>query len=244
MRAVGGELTLPLAALVGYLLGSLSGARLVGHFTAPGRDLSRTRVTLDGTGESVVTVGVSSSMLLARAGERAGLTAAAIDILKAFTPAMAAHLLWPEGPEDVLAAAGAVVGHVLPVYHRFAGGFGMSPLMGGLLAIDWPSLPTTVGVGAVVGIALGSAYLTTDAWPILVIPWFAWRGDMWGLGFALLANGLYWWKSAVEAVGAARAWRRDPRPWKERIADVKRYPDYSPPEEDGPPAPAGPIGGP
>jgi len=241
---LGGEWSLPLAAAAGYLLGSLSGARIVGRFAAPGRDLSRTRVILDGVGNEVVAVGVSSSMLRARAGDRAGLAAAAIDILKALLPALAARLLWPDGPEDVVAAAAAVIGHVLPIHHRFAGGFGMSPLMGGLLVVDWPSLPITVGVGAVVGIALGSAYLTTDAWPILVIPWFAWRGELWGLGLALVANALYWWKSGREASGAARAWRRDSRPWRKRLADLKHYPHYSALEDDDPGRlPAGPPEG-
>lgn len=231
---MGGELSLPLAAAVGYLLGSLSGARIIGRFTAPGQDMSHTTVTLDGTGAKVVAHGISSSMLRARAGSGPGLAAAAIDILKALLPALAARLLWPDGPEDVLAAAGAVIGHVLPAYHRFAGGFGMSPLMGGLLVVDWPSLPITVGTGAAFGILLGSAYLTTDVWPILVIPWFAWRGDLWGLGLALVANLLYWWTSLPEALGAARAWRRDPRPWKERLRDLQHYPNYSiPTDHDG-----------
>ena len=124
-------LTLIAAAVVGYLAGSLSGARIIGGRRRAG-DLSTTRVVLDGTGSTVENLGVSPSALQARQGARSGLPAGGIDIAKAFIPALIARLIWPDTPEHVVVAAAAFIGHVYPLYHRFVGGFGISPLLGGL----------------------------------------------------------------------------------------------------------------
>ena len=124
------------AAVVGYLVGSVSGARIIGGRHDAG-DLTRTTVVLDGSGSSVETQGVSPSALQARQGARSGLPAGGIDIAKALIPTLIARLIWPEGPQHVVLAGAALIGHVYPVYYRFLGGYGISPLLGGLVIIDW-----------------------------------------------------------------------------------------------------------
>ena len=212
--------------VIGYLIGSISGARMIGARFAEGQDLSRTRVVLDGTGAAVNNRGVSASSLQARVGAPAGLRAGVIDILKAVIPTLAALLIWPGEPAYVLAATGALIGHVYPVYHRFLGGFGISPLIGALLVIDVRSLLISIAVVGMIGLILGSAYIGIEAWPLGLIPFFAIAGDTWELGFVLLANLLYWARSRHEAVGAWHAWRADDRPWAARVRDFKKYPDY------------------
>ncbi len=204
---------------------------MVGRVWAAGLDLSRTKVVLDGTGASVIARGVSPAALQARAGGAGGLRAAAIDILKALLPTLAARLLWPEGPEMFLVAAGALIGHAYPIYHRFIGGFGISPLLGALLVIDWRAPLFAIAVLAVVGFVFGSAYLGIETWPVGLIPWFIWQGDGWGVALAGLANLMYWWRSRSEAMAAARSWRTDERPWRVRVKDFARYPDYEVPSE-------------
>ncbi len=113
-------LTLVGAAVAGYLVGSLSGARIVGRRRAAGA-LERTKVVLDGTGASVEVHGVSASALQARQGARGGLPAGTIDIAKALLPVLVARLLWPDSAEHVVLAGAVLVGHVYPVYHRFVG---------------------------------------------------------------------------------------------------------------------------
>jgi glycerol-3-phosphate acyltransferase PlsY len=223
-------LTLLAAAAVGYLAGSISGARIIGRRIGAG-DLTRSRVVLDGTGASVDTHGVSPSSLQARGGGRAGVPAGAIDILKALVPVLVARLIWPDSPEYIVVAGAALVGHVYPLYHRFVGGYGISPLLGGLVVIDWRSAMVAIAVFALLGLVAGSAYLAIESWPIALIPWFAWHGDGWLLGYALLANALYWWRSRDEAVGALRSFRGDSRPWRRRVADFKHYPDFEVPDQ-------------
>lgn len=222
-------LTLAVAALVGYLLGSLSGARIIGRRRDAG-DLTRTRVVLDGSGSSVETHGVSPSALQARQGGKSGLPAGAIDIAKALLPTLVARLIWPDTPEYVVVAAAALVGHVYPIYYRFVGGYGISPLLGGLVVIDWRAPLVSIALFGVLGLIAGSAYLGIETWPIGLIAYFALWGDGWTVSYALVANVLYWWRSRAEAIGAIRSFARDPRPWRERIGDFKKYPDYEVPE--------------
>jgi glycerol-3-phosphate acyltransferase PlsY len=186
---------------------------------------------LDGTGAAVITRGVSPAALQARSGGAGGLRAGAIDILKALLPTLAARLIWPDGPEMFLVAAGSLIGHVYPIYHRFVGGFGISPLLGALVVIDWRALVVAIAALAILGILFGSAYLGIETWPVGLIPWFIWQGDGWGVGLAALGNLLYWWRSRSEAVAAAGSWRRDERPWRARVKDFARYPDYEVPPE-------------
>ncbi len=144
--------------------------------------------------------------------------------------ALIARLLWPDTPEHVLLAAAALVGHVYPIFHGFLGGYGISPLLGGLMVIDWRAPLVTIALFAMLGLIAGSVFLGIETWPWVFVPYFALSGDEWTLGFAIVANILYWWRSRIEAIGAVRSYRHDTRPWRERIRDLKKYPEYEVPE--------------
>ena len=216
------------AGIVGYLAGSLSGARIVGRRRHVG-GLSQTTVVLDGTGTRVDTRGVSPSSLQARGGGRLGLPAGAIDIAKALVPTLVARLVWPDSGEAVAVATGALVGHVFPLYHRFVGGYGISPLLGALAVLDWQSLVVAIALFAVIGAALGSAFIGIEMWPLALVPYLLWQGDLPTAAFAFLATILYFWRSWDETVTGLRSWRRDPRRWRQRLADFRTYPDYEVP---------------
>ncbi len=221
-------LTLIAAAVAGYLAGSISGARIVGTRRGAG-DLTTTRVVLDGTGSTVETHGVSPSALQARGGGKAGLPAGAIDIGKALLPTLVARIIWPDTPEAVFVAAGALVGHVYPIYHRFVGGYGISPLLGSLAVIDIRAPLLTIAAFALLGLLLGSAFIGIEMWTLALIPYFIWQGEAWTVAFAVLANLIYFWRSRAETVAALKSWRRDPRAWRDRVQDFKKYPDYEVP---------------
>ncbi len=209
------------AALLGYLAGSLSGARLIGRVVAPGVELSPTEIDIDDE-TTVLVDGVSPSTLTARAGWRAGCSAALIDIGKAAVATLVASLAFPDGPFPAIAAAAAVIGHVYPVYHRFVGGFGVSPMVGGLLVIDWVSIPATTLVAYVVGVIVADSLVSYESWPFLLIGWFAVRRwpDM--LVYAVVVNAVYWRALRHEAGAHWRRWRTDRRPWRERVRDLHR----------------------
>ncbi|MDX1450548.1 MAG: glycerol-3-phosphate acyltransferase [Acidimicrobiia bacterium] len=211
------------AFVLGYVAGSVSGARLVGRSI----EFGPTEVIVDGAGSSVVVDGVSPSMLRAREGDSAGLRAAAIDIAKAAVPALVARIVWGRS-SAAAAGTGAVLGHVFPAHRGFRGGFGMSPLMGAMAVIDPVGLVVTIIGGMAAGAAAGSAFAMTDIWPALTIPWFRRRRDGSGLAFATASAAVYFWRSRREMMAAWKGWRTDDRPWIERVADITTYPAYRP----------------
>jgi len=90
-------------------------------------------------------------------GPRLGLMVFALDLVKGLAPALAFSLLadvvhydrpWPLHLAHVAVAAGAVIGHVFPVWLRFKGGKGVATGLGALLG-TFPVL-TFVAVGTAI----------------------------------------------------------------------------------------------
>ena len=164
------------AWLLSYLFGSIPFGLLLTHLAGKGdvRDI--------GSGN----IGATNVL---RAGGK-GLAAATLllDCLKATAAILLAGRLWPGS--ETFAAAGALIGHLYPVWLRFRGGKGVATLLGILIALlpmaaavyalVWVGLLLTVRISSVAGIAAAiSAPITAavlgadDLFPML-------------LGFALL----------------------------------------------------------
>lgn len=211
------------AGAAGYLLGSLSFTRIVAGRVAPGADLSETSLTYAEDGEPVRVQGVSASSLRAHAGGRWALVVVALDVAKAALPALAFELLAPATDASLVAAAAAVIGHVWPVWHEFVGGFGVSPIIGGLLVIDPLALVVTIVVAGLIGVALADRLVAFDGWTPLLIPWFAWSGDTAEVVYAAVVVGVYWFAMRAEVRDHLRRVRRGGRSWRERLRDLRSY---------------------
>ena len=144
--------TIALAALAGYLVGSVSFARVIGRVVAPARPLGSDTLSFGADGTVVEVQGVSATSVSVRAGRRWGFLVALLDIGKAAAVTLVVRLLDPTGDAYLVAAAFAVVGHVWPVWHGFHGGFGVSPIIGGLLVVDPLAIPVTIAVGLLLGV--------------------------------------------------------------------------------------------
>ena len=120
------ELFVPpaLALLLGYLLGSVPFGLLLTRMAGAG-DL---RVIGSGN------IGATNVL---RTGRKA-LAAATLllDVAKGAAAVLIARLLWPEG--EALAAVGAFLGHLFPLWLRFKGGKGVATFLGIALAMHWP----------------------------------------------------------------------------------------------------------
>ena len=115
-----------LALALGYLLGSIPFGLIL------------TRLAGAGDLRAVGSGNIGATNVL-RTG-RKGLAAATLvlDALKA----TAAVLLgaWLFGPATALpAAAGAIIGHLYPVWLKFRGGKGVATFLGGLIGVAWPA---------------------------------------------------------------------------------------------------------
>ena len=122
-------------AVGGYLIGSVSFARLIGGRTAPEDEFGIERLEWrEGVGFTVENV--SATSVETRSGERFGCLTALLDIAKAFVPTLVLRLAYPDAGYDIVCAATVTLGHVYPVFYRFKGGRGTSTILGGLLALS------------------------------------------------------------------------------------------------------------
>lgn len=184
--------TMLVAAAVGYLCGSISFARVIvrlkGHAEVQPMDLT----SPDG-GARMRSDAVSATAVRLQLGAKWGLTCAAGDILKAFVPTLAFRLAFPGEPYLYAAGLMAIVGHNWPVYYRFKGGRGQSPMIGAMLAIA----PVGALVCSVVGFLVGyfvirDAMVSDNLGQVLYIPW-VWATGLgpWAIAWAILANVVF-----------------------------------------------------
>ncbi len=123
---VGFEYGAALALVLGYLLGSIPFGLIL------------TRLFGAGDLRSIGSGNIGATNVL-RTG-RKGLAAATLvlDALKAtFAVVVGGWLFGPEGA--LAAAAGAVFGHLYPVWVKFRGGKGVATFFGGLIGLAWPA---------------------------------------------------------------------------------------------------------
>lgn len=178
------------AAFSGYLLGSVSFARLVVRLKTGGGVRPMDLVTPDGGGH-LVSEAVSASAVRLQLGTPWGVLVGVLDVLKAFLPTLAWRLVFPEDPYLLVCGASVLLGHNWPVFHGFHGGNGQSVVFGGMLAIDWTGALATNAFALVVGLTLLRDGLVSDYGGIpLTIPWLWWRfdGDPAYIAYAFAVN--------------------------------------------------------
>ncbi len=123
---VGVDYGAALGLVLGYLFGSIPFGLIL------------TRVFGGGDLRSIGSGNIGATNVL-RTG-RKGLAAATLilDVLKAtLAVVLAAWLFGP--PAALAAAAGAILGHLYPVWLRFRGGKGVATFLGGLIGLAWPA---------------------------------------------------------------------------------------------------------
>lgn len=158
------------ATVVGYLLGSISFARLVARRVDRTVDVTHI-VTEVGDGVTFTSDAVSATSVRMKLGKRYGLLVALLDMAKVAIPVLVLRLLYPGEPYLYLAAAASVAGHNWPVYHRFKGGRGESAIMGALLVIDPVGLVLMLTLGMVIGFLAGNILVLEWTGFILMVPW-------------------------------------------------------------------------
>jgi acyl phosphate:glycerol-3-phosphate acyltransferase len=179
------------ALVFGYLIGSISFARLVFSKLRPGEKPDTIRTpTIDGQAE-LVSHAVGATNVMMAFGSRWGMLVTFLDALKAFAPTLILRIIYPEEPYFLVVAVAVLIGHLWPVWYRFSGGGGNSSIMGMLLAISPLGLLVTHAGGMLIGrIAPMFAFLSGVA---LTIPWFVFLDGIYSpeVVFAILITSLY-----------------------------------------------------
>ena len=173
-----------LALVIGYLFGS----------TPFGVILTR----LAGVGDlRAIGSGNIGATNVLRTGRR-GLAAATLvlDALKATAAVLVAASLFSPAV-SLAAAAGAVLGHLYPVWLRFKGGKGVATYFGGLIAVAWPAAVAFavvwLAVAALTRYSSAAALAATVAAPLVTL----------AIGFAEAAvvlaalSALVWFKHSA-----------------------------------------------
>jgi acyl phosphate:glycerol-3-phosphate acyltransferase len=114
-----------LALLAGYLLGSIPFGLLL------------TRLAGKGDVRDVGSGNIGATNVLRAGGKRLAAATLVLDALKGAAAVLIAGRLWP-GSEN-FAAAGALVGHLYPVWLKFRGGKGLATYFGLLIPLLWPA---------------------------------------------------------------------------------------------------------
>ena len=165
----------PLAA---YLLGSVSSAILISRLL--GLPDPRTEGSRNPGATNVLRLGSKPGAVLTLAG----------DIAKGVLPVLATRWILDEPVLLALAALGAFLGHLFPVYFRFEGGKGVATALGVLAAIDWQLasilIATWLVVAAVFRYSSLAALVTAAAAPVYAF-WLTGEPVFVALGVVLAA---------------------------------------------------------
>ena len=169
-----------LCILGGYLLGSVSIARIITRIFAPGRDLGAVELpdrNTDGTFQLKTVGATTASMIL---GPKIGGLIGILDILKGALPALALRLIFPDQPYFLFTGAVIVIGHIWPIYYRFRGGGGLSPALGSLLVLDPIGTLVSVLLAMLIGMfILKEISFIVMGGPLLFIFWIAFQTGNW-----------------------------------------------------------------
>jgi len=179
-----------LAAVTGYLCGSISFARLVSKIAAPQEDITKTEIDVEGSEEKMVMSVVSATTVSMHIGPKFGFTTVVMDMLKIAVPTLVFKHLVPGAPYFLIAAATGMLGHIWPLYHGFQGGRGLSAVYGGMFVIDWIGVFATSLGGMVFGLFVLRDFLVAymaGMW--FIIPWLWFRThDVGHLAYAIAVN--------------------------------------------------------
>ncbi|MDW8478885.1 MAG: glycerol-3-phosphate 1-O-acyltransferase PlsY [Xanthomonadales bacterium] len=158
-----------LAAALGYLLGSVSGAVLLGRLH--GLDPRQ-----HGSGNA------GGTNVLRLLGPQVAAAVVAIDLGKGLLAAALGGQLWPEpaGAGAALAGFAAVVGHCYPLWHGFRGGKGVATTAGAsLIVLPWQVPPLALvwlltllasGIASLASILAALALALLALWPFGELP--------------------------------------------------------------------------
>lgn len=181
-----------LAAAAGYLLGSISFARVIMRLVAPGEELTGMEVDT-GSEETFRVETVSGTAVSMKLGAKYGGITAILDILKVAIPTLTFKIGYPATPYFLITAAMGLVGHNWPIYYRFKGGRGLSAIYGGFLVVDWIGSLVTSFVGMFLGLlVLRNVFVSYLAGLWLMIPWIWFRThDVAHLAYVIFVNIIF-----------------------------------------------------
>ena len=202
-------LTAVLCAVAGYLLGSVSSARIV-YFLATGKTtiepFSEPVPHSEETFESDL---VSATLVTKKLGAKFGCITSLADMIKVALPTLLVKLAFTSFPFFLLIALFGVIGHNLPVWYGFRGGRGESPIIGVLLVINWFGLILANLAAMILGYITGSVLVVRWGAYVLMIPWLWYFFNDWRYGLFMILMNFFFWFSQRKDLARFRELKRE-----------------------------------
>ena len=187
------------SALAGYLSGSISFARIISAIFQKDQEVKKIHRPIPDTDLTLESDAVAATSVNLQLGAKFGCLTSLLDMFKVALPVWLLMHYFPDNHAFLYTAMFGMVGHVYPVFHRFKGGRGQAPLLGGLLAINWFGVFLANGAAVILGYLSGTVLVMRWGWMVLIIPWFAlYFKDPWYVTYISLANFLFFFSMRRE----------------------------------------------
>ncbi|MDB5365017.1 MAG: plsY [Rhodospirillales bacterium] len=179
-------MTLALAVIAGYLLGSIPFGLVL------------TRIAGYGDLRTIGSGNIGATNVLRTGNKPLAAATLILDAGKGAIAVLLARTLAPDEPSiAIAAAAGALAGHLYPVWLRFRGGKGVATTLGTMLALEW-----RIGVAACVAWLVTALLFRISSLAalvaMLILPLAAWGlGDRALTWFAIAVAAVVWGKHAA-----------------------------------------------
>ena len=182
-----------LAGITGYLTGSISFARLLTWMVTKSFHVKPINEPVPGSDLMFQSDSVSATVAHLNLGKKYGCLTAILDMSKVAIPTFLFSLFVPDQPYFLLTAACGIAGHNYPVYHRFKGGRGESPMLGAMLVINWFGIIVANAASLILGYLTGSILVIRYGWYVLMIFWYwIYFESFYYVIFMVIANFLFW----------------------------------------------------
>ena len=182
-----------LSALLGYLFGSVSFARIINFTVTRGAGIKPWSEAIPHTDEVFESDLVSATLIAKNLGARYGCMTSIADMIKVALPALLVKIAFPGEPWFLATALFGIFGHNFPVWYRFKGGRGESPLIGGMLVINWFGIIVVNVAASLLGFISGSVLVIRWGGMVLTIFWYWYHfNNIWYVGYIVLANLMFW----------------------------------------------------
>ena len=180
-------------SLAAYLIGSISTARLVYFLSTGSREYTPFAEPVPHSDITFESDLISATWVTKKLGKKHGCITSILDMIKVGVPTLLVKLFIGTQPYFLLVAVFGIAGHNYPVYYKFQGGRGESPIIGALLAINWFGLIIANGAASILGYITGSILVLRWGAYVLLIPWFwIWFKDPYYVIFMVVANFFFW----------------------------------------------------
>ncbi len=184
-----------LCCTAGYLIGSVSFARIVYFIVTKDKKIGSFSEQVPHSDLIFESDLVSATLVTKKIGARYGCITSFSDMLKVAIPTLIVKVFFPSQPYHLLIALFGVMGHNFPVYYRFKGGRGESPILGALFVINWFGLLLANLAATILGFVTGSVLVVRWGAYVIMIFWLWYYFNDWRFALFMILINIFFWFS-------------------------------------------------